>query len=209
MRPRGGWWRTIPSCQKRKSVRELKAQAEQELADQKAAEAVEGKIEAIGEVEYTEASKAKIEEAREAYQALSGVQKKLVKNYSMLTQAEERYKELKTQAEQTLADQKAAEAVEGKIEAIGEVEYTQASKAKIEEAREAFESLSDVQKELVENYSTLVEAEVRYQQYVNDEKRRTGKRQLPYRNVFLQSELWNTRRRARAGSMQPAHSTMT
>lgn len=141
-----------------------------EDGDQKAAKAVEDKIKAIGEVEYTEASREKIEGAREAYEALSDVQKGLVKNYSMLTQAEERYKDLKTQAEQALADQKAAKAVEGKIEAIGEVEYTEASKAKIEEAREAFEALSTVQKALVENYITLVEAEVRYEQYVNDEK---------------------------------------
>ena len=163
-----GNYRTLAEAEER--YKELKTQAEQVLADRKAAEAVEDKIKAIGEVEYTETSREKIEGAREAYEALSEAQRRLVENYPVLSEAEERYRELKAQAEQELADQKAAEAVEGKIEAIGEVEYTEASKAKIEEAREAFESLSDVQKELVENYSTLVEAEVRYEQYVNDEK---------------------------------------
>ena len=84
--------------------------------------------------------------AREAYEALSETQKKLVGNYRTLAEAEERYKELKTQAEQALADQKAAEAVESKIEAIGEVAYTESSKAKIEGAREAYEALSNVQR---------------------------------------------------------------
>ncbi len=87
--------------------------------DQKAAKAVEGKIEAIGKWS-TRKPAGEDRGAREAYEALSEAQKKLVGNYKDLTQAEERYQELKAQAEQALADQKAAEAVKGKIEAIGE-----------------------------------------------------------------------------------------
>ncbi len=154
-----GNYRTLAEAEER--YKELKTQAEQALADQKAAEAVESKIEAIGEVAYTESSKAKIEGAREAYEALSNVQKGLVGNYRILAEAEERYKELKAQAEQALADRKAAEAVEDKIKAIGEVEYTEASREKIEGAREAYEALSEAQRRLVENYPVLSEAEER------------------------------------------------
>ncbi len=58
MRLRRSWWGTTAPWLKRKSAtKKLKAQAEQGLADQKAAEAVESKIKAIGEVEYTEASR--------------------------------------------------------------------------------------------------------------------------------------------------------
>ena len=64
-----------------------------------AANAVEEKINAIGTVEYTDTCKAKIDAARAAYDALTGAQKALVKNYDVLTAAEARYAELKAAAE--------------------------------------------------------------------------------------------------------------
>ena len=54
-------------------------------------------------------------------------------------------------------DEKAADAVDKLIEAIGTV--TADSKAKIDAARNAYNKLTDAQKELVKNYNTLVKAE--------------------------------------------------
>ena len=51
-------------------------------------------INAIGEVSYDDASKKKIDAAREAYDKLTDVQKVLVDNYEVLTDAEEKYKSL-------------------------------------------------------------------------------------------------------------------
>lgn len=53
--------------------------------------AAEGLIEAIGTVEDTPESKGKIDAAREAYAALTEVEKEFVSNYSTLTDAEESY----------------------------------------------------------------------------------------------------------------------
>ncbi len=61
--------------------------------------AVEELIDAIGEVEYTAESKAKIDEARAGYDALTKAQKEKVSNYEVLKAAEARYKELKAEAE--------------------------------------------------------------------------------------------------------------
>ena len=140
----------------------LKAAADQAAADQAAADEVIEKINAIGTVEYTEASKTKIDAAREAYNALTDTQKALVTNYETLSAAEARYAELKAAAEQEAADQAAADAVIAKIDTIGTVEYTEASKAKIDVAREAYNALTDAQKALVTNYETLTAAEARY-----------------------------------------------
>jgi hypothetical protein len=140
----------------------LKAAADQAAADQAAADEVIEKINAIGTVEYTEASKTKIDAAREAYNALTDTQKALVTNYETLSAAEARYAELKAAAEQAAADHAAADDVIAKIDAIGEVEYTAACKAKIDAAREAYNALTDAQKELVSNYATLTAAESRY-----------------------------------------------
>ena len=60
--------------------------AAKEAADKAAAEAVVAQINAIGTVERS--SKAAIEAARSAYEALTQEQKALVTNYSVLTDAE-------------------------------------------------------------------------------------------------------------------------
>ncbi len=67
--------------------------------DETAVSEVIAKIDAIGEVEYTEASKAKIDDAKDAYDALTDAQKALVTNYATLTAAQARYAALKAAAE--------------------------------------------------------------------------------------------------------------
>lgn len=52
------------------------------------------KIDAIGTVEYTAESKALIDAARSAYDALTAEQKGLVSNYNVLTEAEKTYKNI-------------------------------------------------------------------------------------------------------------------
>ena len=136
-------------------------EAYQELEDQALAQEVIDLINAIGEVEYTEDCKDAIDEAREAYDALTDKQKELVENYDVLVEAEERYAELK-------ADHEAAEAVEALIDAIGEVEFTEESKALIDAAREGYDALTDSQKELVNNYQDLLDAEEAWAKLVID-----------------------------------------
>ncbi len=83
-----------------KTVEEKKKEQEdkeQKEKDQKAAKAVTEKISAIGTVALTEACKAKIEDARKAYDSLTETQKKLVENYGTLTAAEKKYAELAEQ----------------------------------------------------------------------------------------------------------------
>ena len=121
--------------------------AEKSYADQEAAAAVEKQISEIGEV--TLDSKDVIEAVRGAYDALSDDQKDLVTNYDVLTAAEKSY-----------ADQEAAAAVEKQIDEIGEV--TLDSKEVIEAVREAYDALSDDQKDLVTNYDVLTAAEKTY-----------------------------------------------
>ena len=126
-----------------------------DVDDTKAANAVKEKIAAIGTVEYTTESKGKIDEAREAYDALTADQKALVDTYETLTTAESNYNTLK-------ADNDAADEVKALIAAIGEVAYTTESKDKIDEARAAYNGLTAEQKALVDNYATLTTAETTY-----------------------------------------------
>ncbi|MBR6087411.1 MAG: hypothetical protein IKP84_05960 [Prevotella sp.] len=153
-----------------KTYTDLKQAAEQAAADKAAADAAVEKITAIGEVAYTEASKAKIDAARTAYDALTDAQKTLVTDadVKVLTDAEKKYAELKQAADeaaaQAAADKKAADAAIASINAIGTVEYTEASKAKIDAARTAYDALTDAQKALVakEKVAVLTDAEAKY-----------------------------------------------
>lgn len=106
---------------------------------------VETLIAAIGDVIYPD-SKVKIDAARSAYDALTDdAQKAAVDNYTALTEAEAEYAALEANA----ADVAAAAAVDAKIEAIGTVKYTAASKALIDEADAAFKALTPTQQGLV------------------------------------------------------------
>ena len=59
-------------------------------------------------------------------------------------------------------DQAAADAVSSAIGSIGKVAYTDACKGLIDDAREAYDGLTDDQKALVTNYDTLTAAEEEY-----------------------------------------------
>ena len=85
----------------------LKAAAEKLAADKAKAEPVIAKINTIGKVEYTDACKNKIDEANNAYNALTTDQKALVTNLDVLTTAQQTYESLKAAAEKLAADKAA------------------------------------------------------------------------------------------------------
>ena len=120
-----------------------------------AADNVKNLINAIGSVAYTQACKDKIDAARAAYEALAdnscdvdavNALKGAVSNYSTLTAAETAY------------DHAAADAVIDKINAISSP-ITAADQTAIEDARAAYDALTDTQKGYVTNYSALTNAE--------------------------------------------------
>ncbi|BAK48087.1 hypothetical protein CXIVA_21200 [Clostridium sp. SY8519] len=149
----------------------------EKTADQKAADVVAEKIQAIGAV--TLNSKKDIEQARSSYNALTADQKKLVneKTVQVLTDAESRYAELEEADGKFKADQKAAGIVAEKIQAIGPV--TLDSKTAIEEARSGYDALTDAQKDLVtsKQYAALVKAEKTYAELkAADEQRKADQK---------------------------------
>ena len=119
------------------------------LTDAEAALAVVNQIAAIGEV--TLSSGSTIANVRTAYDALTGDQQVLVGNYATLTAAEAAYNTLVT-------DHAAADAVIDKINAIIPP-ITAADQTAIEDARAAYNALTDTQKGYVTNYSELTDAE--------------------------------------------------
>ena len=102
-------------------------------------------------------SKADIDAARAAYNALTEEQKALVDNYAVLEAAEVRYEEL-------VEEQKIVK-VKELITAIGVV--TLYSKEDIDAARAAYNALTEEQKALVDNYSVLEAAEVTYEELLS------------------------------------------
>lgn len=124
------------------------------IHDQIAADAVKELIANIGDVEYSEAIKNKLDTANTRYEALTSDQKVLVTNYNEL--------ETKTNIYVRV------EAVYVLIDSINNVTYNNSSKKSINEAREAYDSLSDDEKELVINYSKLTKAETKYNDLKND-----------------------------------------
>ena len=135
-------------------------------ADQAKATEVEDKITAIGTVELTTDSQAKIVEAKAAYDALSDDQKKLVTNHAVLLAAEIAY-ENKAE-EKDLVNQISAKVVEALINGIGMVEMTEGSKLKIDYARAAYDNLTAEQKALVANVTALEAAATAYETLVSD-----------------------------------------
>ena len=121
-----------------------------------AVEKVQDLIDAIGTVNKNSA--AKIQAARKAYDALSAAQQAKVKNYAKLTTAEQALAKLTA----TKEDLAAAEAVQDLIDAIGAVNQT--SGEKIAAARKAYNELTELQQQLVENYDTLLLAEKQFAQ---------------------------------------------
>ena len=151
-------------------------------ANNKAASDVKELINAIGKVELAENSKALIDAARKAYDALTEDQKKLIlaEELKVLTDAEEAYDALdaaaKAEAEKKAKEDAAkADAVKKAIAAIGKVDASEDSKAKVEAARKAYAALTEDQKKLVEasQLKLLTEAEAAYQQAVEESKKTT------------------------------------
>ena len=140
----------------------LKAAAEKLATDKALADPVIAKINAIGKVEYTYVCKDKIDEANNAYNALTADQEALVTNLDILTTAKQTYEELKAAAEKFAADKAVADPVIAKINAIGNVEYTDACKDKIDDASNAYDALTDDQKALVTNLEVLTTAQQNY-----------------------------------------------
>ncbi|MBR2669614.1 MAG: leucine-rich repeat protein, partial [Solobacterium sp.] len=116
--------------------------AENRLSELKINQVI-GLIDAIGEV--TLESSTAIQTARTAYDKLTSSQQARVTNYSVLVAAEERLFEIPI------------ENVISLIDVIGEVSLD--SDDQIGSARNAYNALTEEQKELVTNYQTLLDAE--------------------------------------------------
>lgn len=115
-------------------------------------------INKIGTVEGTLDSRKLIYDARMAYESLSDDLKALVTNYDVLTTAEESYAKVTGDG---------AKPVVELIDKIGTVQATDASKKLIDAARKAYDELSMTQKAAVSNYNILVDAEVKYEELMN------------------------------------------
>lgn len=159
----------LANTEKLKAAVAKRAQIEEELADAYAAKKANQAIEDIGLPEnVTLESKAAIEAARAAYDALTDAQKEIFqKKYpealANLEAAEARYEELKQQAEQEEIDRAAAQEVIKLIDDIGGVDsVTSSSGPKLEKARKAYDALTDAQKALVTNYDVLLACEKAY-----------------------------------------------
>ena len=123
----------------------LKTAAEKLAADKAKAEPVIAKINAIGKVEYTDACKNKIDEANNAYNALTADQKALVSNLDVLTTAQQTYESLKAAAEKLAADKAAFDKYKSEqkdiIEALIKEDDSDAVKDIIKKAISDIESL--------------------------------------------------------------------
>ena len=119
------------------------------LDDAAKVEEVKALIDAIGEVEYTDAIKEKIDAAKDAFDALTEDQLALLENDDVDT-----LDDAVTTYEVLHENHVAAAEVIALIEQIGTVEYTETSKNKIDTAKEAYTDLTDDQKALVDAYLT-------------------------------------------------------
>ena len=129
--------------------------AEKTYGDLHSVNAVQALINAIGEVSYSDESKAKIDAARGAYDALTDEQKASVNNYSTLTHDEEVYKHV--------------DDVVKAIDNIGDVSLDSGSKIKT--AAEAYDSLTEEEQALIPNYHDELEVKTqRYQNLVSQHK---------------------------------------
>ncbi len=142
--------------------------------DLEAAQDVDTKIDQIGEV--TLESKADIDVARAAYEALTQEQKDKVTKYDTLLDAEKKYQELKEAADKEAADRAAAKAVDDKIEAIGNV--TLEKREAIQNARTAYDELSDDQKAYVTKLQDLKDAEKELKELEFVEEKEIAKKEL-------------------------------
>lgn len=145
---------------------------DQAAIDQAAADAVDAKIDDIGEV--TLESSADIAAARAAYDALTDEQKALVDDLADLEAAEAAYAELVAAAEKEAADKAAADAAVEKIQSITNV--TLSSKEAIAAARAAYDALTEDQKAKVpaDVLDALEEAEAKLEELEKEEENKPG-----------------------------------
>ena len=142
---------------------------EKEAADKAAAEAVENLIAAIPQP-VTLACEEAIEGARQGYDSLTEEQKALVKNYELLTASEETLVQIKEE-EKRKEDEAAASKVEDIINALPK-NITLHSEPAVVAAREAYDTLTEDQKALVDNYEFLTAAEKKIADLKAEEKRK-------------------------------------
>ena len=113
------------------------------------------KIDAIGEVALTDECKAAIDAAREAYDALNDVQKDRVRNADVLTDAENKYNELKTEADLAAFDEYKEE-TKAAADALAQEGDSEATKLIIEIAKKIVDATPfDSDKTLDENKAAL------------------------------------------------------
>ena len=125
--------------------------------DQAAASAVDALIISIGEVEYTEECKDKINTARNAYNYLADDKKVYVENYETLVAAESKYAELEAAADKAAFEEyKAASGVDA--DAYAQAGDSAALKKLIEDAKTAIDATEyDENKTLEENMTVITD----------------------------------------------------
>lgn len=151
--------------------------------DRQEADAVKNLIAGLDNMEDQEITEEKAEQIRNAaaaFEALTQKQKSLI-SASMkecLAMAKEALNQ-KEEADRKEADQEAANAAASKIQAIGTVAYTAESKKKIDEARAAYNALTDAQKQLVSGgvVKLLTDAEAKYRALA-DQSGNNGKTEI-------------------------------
>lgn len=153
-------YETLSSSEKEKVTKlSVLTEAEAKLkelqsVDTEQIEKVEKLIDAIGQV--TINAESRIKKARNAFNALTSEQKKLVSNFDDLLDAEDALEEARIQD------------VVDKIDSIGNV--TLNSKAAINRARTAYNKLTESNKKKVTNFSLLEAAEKEYTELLKESK---------------------------------------
>lgn len=129
----------------------------QDKEDQKAAQKVIHLIDSLDEKKITADSEKDLDHIKTEYDALSKKQKKLVDNYDDLKDAYKRLEEVQ--------DQKAADSIVTAIDEIDKDSLT-AGDTSVQAVRDKYNELSEAQKKLVKNITTLEE----YEQLVQTKK---------------------------------------
>lgn len=148
--------------------------------DQMKADEVIALIDKIGTV--TASSGDAIDAARNAYTALTSAQKEKVTNYSVLEAAEKAYADL------------AAEITVYKIDQLGTIEWTDACRAAVAEARASYDALDTAAKAAVSNYKKLLSAEAKLSMLEAEHSE-------PTKRVTLDNFLGNYQTAARDGQV--------
>ena len=139
----------------------LKA-AEEKIVDLKAAKSFDDAVDKICADGITIEDDAEITAARKAYADLSETQQGYVTKLAKLEEAEKTIEELKAAADKEELDKTAALGVDKMIANLPEVITIDSEKA-VKAARDAYDFLTDDQKEYVENLEILEEAEAKIQ----------------------------------------------